>query len=598
VGSILAVFDVGHKSSAVNRVYRMAAVSTYRGQPRVWSDSVAAVGVQSLGWDASLAWSEEWVVAFHGYVTNWEDVAVVSPGSAANAELLLSLWSEAGRECVVRLRGEFSVVAYHRCTGRIFLARDFLGKRPLFFSRKDGGLVVASEIRQVIVGADLPRRLRPEVTIQWIAGLDPPEGATEYEGVLRVAPAAVYTLERADCSPATSTFWRAPEERDEREVDREDAKQTLGLLLRRAAQRALVGVEDVAVAVSSGLDSAALWALLCQDHPATATDGRRCSALSLVFPGLSCDEREGVRALHAWCGTKGREVDAASESPLARAAYLRERCDRLVHPMAFTIGLLAEEAARQGSRVLLTAHGPDEVLAGRFSYLADLLFQGRLAAFLRDCFSVQLRSGRRLRFVARQLVAAWRLRKPKARRPAPAWLSPQAWEAIQTRRPAQPPAGLIHSAQIRVLVSGYQAGPSLDAFEQLAASAGVEHRSPFLDQDLFDYALTLPGRVLTGGRRVKWLLRTVLEGRIPDHLRMAWKVGYETLIDRDAEPLRQKLMEATRRNPAAVLLLTAWGLDNVSLSRHTTEESLRGFRVERVLAEVGILTLETVEKRV
>mgnify|MGYP005840773863 CR=1 FL=1 len=559
-------------------------MSAYRGKVEVWAAGDDAIAVQNMGWDASLAWGEAWVVAVHGYVSDWGTTAPAEASSGALAERLLGLLAHLGPPFVAQLRGEFALLAYHRPSRLLYLARDFFGKRPVFFALAQGRLVVASEIRQVAEGAGLPGELDAQMAVQWMAGLDVPADTTEYTEIRRISPATIYTFacEGSPREVGRERYWRPPEERSESARATPADRAELGRLLRQAVQRALVGVGPVAVGVSSGVDSAALWALLCQQRRRDGFGGHGDLALSLVFPGLPCDETKGIRALHAWCGTSGYEIDASGESPLHRTSYLIERCDRLTHPMAFTIGLLAEQAAARGVRVLLTGHGPDEFLAGRLTYLLDLFARGHLWAFVRDCLSFELRRTSRGRFLARQTAAAVRQFWRRSRRPRPPWLRQVAWAAIESRRSDARPHGARHSSQIRKYVAGYQAGGALDGFEQLAARAGVEHRSPFLDQDLLDFALTLPGRVLMGGRRSKWLLRETLANHLPDSLRSGWKVSFDCMIERDSGAVTDHLRAAARANPVAVARLGAGGLDIEGLLVQDSHEQLVRLQALRI----------------
>lgn len=119
----------------------MAAVSPYRGEVAVWAAGDDAIAVQNMGWDASLAWGDGCVAAVHGYVSNWGTAAPAGASRSALAERLLALLAEMGPSFVAQLRGEFALLAYHRPSRLLYLARDFFGKRPLFYAFARGRLV-------------------------------------------------------------------------------------------------------------------------------------------------------------------------------------------------------------------------------------------------------------------------------------------------------------------------------------------------------------------------------------------------------------------------------------------------------------------------
>ena len=144
---------------------RMAARSLYRGRPEMLIEAPLALGIQTLGSDASLADVGDWLVAFHGYVGNWAELAAERGwrfgDGASNADKIAVGYEDLGGRLFAKLRGEWALLIWNR-SGRVLLAaRDVVGCRPLFIHRYGGRLYLATEIRQVLAGSGAEVRCNP-----------------------------------------------------------------------------------------------------------------------------------------------------------------------------------------------------------------------------------------------------------------------------------------------------------------------------------------------------------------------------------------------------------------------------------------------------
>ena len=149
MGAILAVFGEAGDPELPERLEKMIAVSPYRGTAERILAPGAAMAIQTLGWDASIARVGNLIVAFHGFIGNWDELAPALglrfEDGTSNAQRLGIAFESAGERLFARLRGEFAALILDRRSGLVTAARDGYGVRPLFVHRHGNRTNLPSE---------------------------------------------------------------------------------------------------------------------------------------------------------------------------------------------------------------------------------------------------------------------------------------------------------------------------------------------------------------------------------------------------------------------------------------------------------------------
>ena len=149
MGAILAVFGEAGDQELPERLEKMIAVSPYRGTAERILAPGAAMAIQTLGWDASIANVGDLVVAFHGFIGNWDELAPALglrfADDASNAERLGVAFESVGERLFAQVRGKFAFVILDRRSGLVTAARDVYGVRPLFVHRHGNRTNLPSE---------------------------------------------------------------------------------------------------------------------------------------------------------------------------------------------------------------------------------------------------------------------------------------------------------------------------------------------------------------------------------------------------------------------------------------------------------------------
>lgn len=338
----------------------------------------------------------------------------------SDTEIFVHAWEEWGEECLTEFRGMFAF-ALLDLRGRfataplLFLARDPLGIKPLYYTQTAEGFAFASEVRALLASGIVPKQISQDALTSYLLFGSASEPVTLLEGVFSLPPGhrmLLYVPERRRVprarpwwDPQTSSAARDPR----KPKDMRSAAKRLRPLLEDAVRAHLIADVPVGLFLSSGLDSGAIAALA-----ARAQAGIRSFTLS--FPGTLYDEAALARKIAERCGTRHTEVPLDGAAMLAR---IDEAVAGLDQPTmdginTYCVSWAAREA---GLKVALSGLGGDELFAGYASFGNTALLQRltRMAWFvpwpLRRAAAPLMTSilGTRMsRDAAGKAVAAWR----------------------------------------------------------------------------------------------------------------------------------------------------------------------------------------------
>src|ERR1700732_808084 len=285
----------------------------------------------------------------------------------SDTEILVHAWEEWGEEGLTELRGMFAFAllglrARYSPAPILFLARDPLGIKPLYYTQTPEGFAFASEVRALLVSGAVPKQLSQDAVTAYLLFGSISEPVTILEGVFSLPPGhrmLLHVPERRR-TPRARPWWDpavSPAAREPRKPrDLPSAGKQLRPLLEDAVRTHLIADVPVGLFLSSGLDSGAIAALAAQ-----ARGG--IQSFTLTFPGTAFDEAALARVAAHRFKTKHAEVPLNGESVLAR---LDEALSALDQPTMDAINTyFVSWAAREvGLKVALSGLGGDELFAG------------------------------------------------------------------------------------------------------------------------------------------------------------------------------------------------------------------------------------------
>ena len=507
-------------------------------------------------------WNEgrDVAVIFNGELYNYRDLRerLTLSGhrfsTESDTEILVHAWEEWGEDCLEELRGMFALALLdlrkrYATAPVLFLARDPLGIKPLYYTQSRDGFAFASEIRALMAGEMAPKTVSQDALTSYFLFGSVSEPVTLLDGVFSLPPGhrmLLYVPERRRV-PRARAWWDATRTlaaREGRAVrDFSSAVRGLRPRLEDAVRAHLIADVPVGLFLSSGLDSSAIAAIAAKERAGI------CS-FTLSFPGTPYDEAPLARSVAKHCGTKHREIPLQGDAIVSR---LDEAVAALDQPSMDGINTyFVSWAARQaGLKVALSGLGGDELFGGyatftdtprikrliQMAWFTPLPLRKAIAPLLRAVIA-----SRSSHDAAHKVVAAWltpdalphpylftralfpvgaelsRLIAPRFRPSSvaadgvtlePTWLGWLERAADGARKLEG--IGSVSWLEMRT----YMAGTLLRDTDSVSMARSLEVRVPLLDTPLVEFVGALPAAVRDGGAQHKALLNEATADLLP-----------------------------------------------------------------------------------
>jgi asparagine synthase (glutamine-hydrolysing) len=462
----------------------------------------------------------------------------------SDTETVLHLYEEEGERCVERLRGMFAFAVWDARRRRLLLARDRLGIKPLYYAVTEHELLFASEIK-ALLAAGLRPEMNTGVLPEYLANRYVSGAETLFRNVRRLLPGHTLSWSAIE-GFRERRYWRLPPPDETAAAGLEAQSVDLRLHLREAVKSHLMSDVPLGLFLSGGIDSSGLLALM-----APLVEGP-VRTFSVGFAEEKANELPYARLAARAAGAEHREVVVRPEDfwrELPRLAWHEDE------PIAFPSSVplyFVSRLARDHVKVVLTGEGADELFLGYNRYRVTA-WNDRLGRAYGALVPRPVRDG------ARRAVEAL---PPSARRyasrtflalpPGPRALFCDNFavfpEAFQRRLLADP--GLLgardpYASTLRCYEEA--GGSTLDRMsradlqtylgrlltkqDQMSMAASIESRVPFLDHELVEHAVRLPGRLKLRGLTTKAVLRRTLEGIVPRPILERRKMGFPVPVD-------------------------------------------------------------------
>jgi asparagine synthase (glutamine-hydrolysing) len=453
--------------------------------------------------------------------------------SRTDTEALLHLYEEEGIGLFERINGMFAFAIHDRRRKRLFLARDRLGIKPLFYTFVGHELLFGSELKAILSGLERRPSLRSDVLGQYMLQGYASAPDTIFEGVHLLPPGHYLDVdlarfERGEAGAVGAEpreYWDAPFTGDDaRSADVLAAE--LEELLADAVKIRMVSDVPFGAFLSGGIDSSAVVALMAR---ASAEPVR---TFSVDVPGTDRSEREKALAVARMHRTAHTEIDSVSggaDDYWPRLAHFDEpfNCPSLLNTW------LVSRAARQHVTVALSGDGGDELFGGYTRYLEHErrpdAAPDRLAGLASRLLPHDLRGRARLAERAgddfdRYLNARHPLPIDAAEQLVGASLAPwyERMRAIYERHPADRLTRVMYFD-----VKTYLADHILAKVDSASMAVSLEVRVPLLDYRVVEFAGRVPPSLKLEGPGGKWLLKRVVRPLLPEGLVDQKKVGFD-----------------------------------------------------------------------
>ena len=577
------------------RLERMCAAMAHRGPDGQGEWTAPGVGLGHLrlsiidvaGSPQPMASSDgRAMLVFNGEIYNFRELREELRGGGAtfhtdgDSEVILAAWQRWGPDCLPRLHGMFAFAIYDLTQRSLFLARDRMGVKPLFYAPlSDGSLAFASELKGLTAHPLLRREIDPLAVEDYLTWGYVPDHRSILQGVHKL-PAGHSLLLRHDAPLPAPRQWWDVSFAERRQGKTADLEAELLHLLRQAVTSRMVSDVPLGAFLSGGVDSSSVVALMAE------ASGSPVKTCSIGFDVSALDEssyaEQVARRFHTDHRARVVSPDDFQHVDALAAMFDEPFADASALPTWRVCQL-----ARETVTVALSGDGADEAFAGyrrhKFQHGEDRVrglmpqaLRGSLLGGLGAIYPKADWAPRPLRAKATLLALAGSSEQGYAR--AIGVLPPELRQSLYTPdflrlrgdyRAEQPFEALMRGAPARSGLDRAQyadikfwlPGDILTKVDRTSMAVSLEAREPLLDHRLVEFAATLPENLRLKRGEGKWLLKQTMRRYLPDDILYRQKQGFVTPI---AQWFRGPLAEAARGIGASTALArTGWFVPRV-----------------------------------
>jgi asparagine synthase (glutamine-hydrolysing) len=480
-----------------------------------------------------------WIV-FNGEIYNYRELRcdLEARGHAfytsSDTETIVHAFEQWGSDAFRRLRGMFGLAIWDGRSRELWLARDRSGIKPLYYAEADGRLYFGSELKSVLAGAPIDRRLDPTSLDHFLSFLYTPRDRSILEGVRKLPPG--HWLRWSAGRISVEPYWRIASE-ETFNGSESDAVDALHGVLADAVKSHLVSDVPLGAFLSGGIDSSIVVGLMAQASS-------RVTTFSIGFDEPEFDELPYARTVARHFGTDHHEFVVRPDA----VTILDRLIGHFDEPFADASAIptwYVSEIARQHVTVVLSGDGGDELFGGYDRYLPHprvaafdrlpIPGKSRLAAVAWPMLPHGTRGKNYLRHVSRgdegrylDSVAFFQADEKRA------MLSPDIQRALggydserMLARHFERFATLpMHARMMRFDFETYLPEDVLTKVDRMSMAHSIESRVPLLDNEVIDLASSLPASLKIRDGRRKHVLKEVAARFLPHEILERRKQGF------------------------------------------------------------------------
>lgn len=485
--------------------------------------------------------AERYWITFNGEVFNYR---LLRPGTEAaghryytnsDTEVLVHLYEQDGPRMLDRLNGMWALAIWDAERRELFLARDRIGVKPLYYAVRDGSLVFASEIKGILPALAGPPRVDLAAIPSYLAFRMHYGDRTLFEGIRQLRPG--HYLAWRDGEVEVREWWDIGQSPGP--MDPDAGATRLRGLLEDATRLRLIADVPVGVFLSGGIDSSTVTGLM-------ATVGtERVRTFSVGFDDASFNELEYARAVADKFATDHHEITFTPTDLVKNLVKMQWHFDEpLIHSTGVAQYLISE-VARRHVKVVLCGHGGDELFAG-YEILHGLQGRSRhphsFSRFLLEnwvsrginLLPLNMRTRSRVLHAVAPSDVSYiietsaikagvrdRLYAPAIRSALRGIHGDEEALALFAKAPAADPLNRV----LYVMQKTYLVG-LLTTQDKMNMAASIENRVPLLDYRVVEFAATVPSDLKIRGDRKKYLLLEATKDLLPEKVLRRGKMGF------------------------------------------------------------------------
>ena len=489
-----------------------------------------------------------WIV-FNGEIYNYQELRafLLTKGhtfrTCSDTEVIVHLYEELGEKCVEKLRGMFGFAIWDGRNNSLFLARDRVGIKPLYYCQTPSGLLFASEIKAILADPSYRAEVEPALIDRFLTFNYMPGEETLFRGIRKVSPGTFLVAQNGQIR--THQYWDL--QFTNGGLSEAQAEQKLMEILEESARLHMISDVPVGFLLSGGLDSTAMLSL------AVGKTERKLSSFTVGFcaPGV-IDERPYAKLAAEAYGSDHHEITISSKDFADfLPKYVWHMEEPVCEPPAIALYYISK-LAREFVTVLISGEGGDEAFAGYPNYRSGLWLEalkskiGPAIPFVSGTVSLANR------ILGNTRVAKWNylLSQPFDSYYLSRTATPQRFANNEYSRIYEPafaqtlhrqvtlspltilqgtaPADDILNRMLYIDTKTWLPDDLLIKADRMTMANSIELRVPLLDHEVLEFAASLPANLKVRGTTTKYLAKKALGKRVPEPIISRKKAGFPT----------------------------------------------------------------------
>jgi asparagine synthase (glutamine-hydrolysing) len=476
-----------------------------------------------------------WIV-FNGEIYNFKSLREFLLGKGhrfttkSDTEVILHLYEEKGADCVKELNGIFAFAIWDTKQKSLFLARDHMGVKPLYYAETDDAFLFASEIKSIAKSGYLEPRCRDEGVFEYFMFRHVSGEHTLFEGVKNLLPACMMYFR--DGRIEAKRYWSPYPEGKKEGSDFKSSSEDLSALLEDAVRMQLISDVPLGTFCSGGLDSSLVTAY------AAKLTARQINTFSVGFHEGDYDETRYAQMVSKQHGTRHHEIKLDNRE---FADLLPKMIWHNDEPLNFANSVqiyAVSKLAKEYVTVVLTGEGSDELFAGYPRYFIPRLsaFYGNLPLFLKSIARAFARGTNDHRLKKIHKYSSYSLEEALLYNSSfldrnflaeilnNGYISGLEFRESCLREGKE--RGLDDVTTMALLDQQNYMVSILNRQDKMSMAASIESRVPFLDYRVVEYANSLPARYKNGQFRTKYILKEIAGDFLPAAIVNRRKSGF------------------------------------------------------------------------
>ena len=510
------------------------------------------------------------VVIYNGEIYNFQELIpeLTALGhvfrTRSDTEVIVHAWEAWGEACVERFRGMFAFALYDRNRETLFLARDRLGVKPLYYAfLPDGKLIFGSELKSLLAHGGFSRALDPFAIEEYFALGYVPEPRTVFVGAAKLPAAHTLTMRRGARVATPKQYWDVRFTLDN-PLSEADACAELIARLQDSVRLRLISEVPLGAFLSGGVDSSSVVAMMA------GVSSEPVNTCSIAFADPAFDESAHAQSVASRYGTR-HSVDRVESDDFDLIDTLARLYDEPYADSSAIPTYRVCQLARKHVTVALSGDGGDESFGGYRRYrlhLAEERLRSALSLSLRrplfgllgraypkaDWAPRTLRAKSTLEALGRNSVEAYfhgvsifrddmrrELFSNELRAALAGYDAFEVFRRHAAKAETDDPLALIQYLDLKT----YLVGDINTKVDRASMAHSLEVREPLMDHPLVEWLASLPSSLKVRSQEGKWLLKKAMEPHLPHDVIYRPKMGFAVPLARWFRgPLRQRVHDA------------------------------------------------------